>query len=72
MFFIRIAFYVLVLAGLIYVGITAGGDPCNRCKLKYMNDTLSCREIINRTFAPLVMNPVDVQVPQYNFSDLRI
>lgn len=58
--YIRITFYLLVLIGLISVYIKAGGDPCNRCSLRIdsLNETLTCRDLINRTITPFIKEPV--------------
>ena len=39
----RVGLLLAVLIALIYVGFTAGGDPCNRCTLELELETIDCR-----------------------------
>jgi hypothetical protein len=70
-FWIKICFYILILCALIWVGLRAGGDPCERCKLQadvYGDEPITCRELINKTVTPLLESK-EIPTQKLNESD---
>ena len=72
-FWIRVLFYLAILGALIYVGYTAGGDPCDRCELEIKeglehSGQYTCREIINEFVVPLYGEWPEEKMPPINFS----
>lgn len=69
-FQIRILFYLLIIGLLIWVGIRAGGNPCEKCKLKVeqqgFNGTYTCYQVMDRFVLPQlgVNRPQDNKIPE--------
>lgn len=61
-FWMRTILLSLILIALIIVAIRAGGDPCDRCKLKTpLSDVpMTCREIITQEILPKYQKQQDL------------
>ena len=69
-FWLRAIMLTLILIALIYVGLTAGGDPCIRCKLRveqWGNEVYDCRQIIKEVI-PMQENIINESKYNVNWS----